>query len=97
VETYVTDDDERLAKDHFAAHYHPSTKTAALESQSPCYLVTDAGVRGLCSAGTTVGDVIVVLYGGTTPFILREESRVSATVLAQAETRVWQYVGGWLS
>jgi hypothetical protein len=39
-----------------------------------CLFKTAEALSGLCPAGTKIGDIIVVLFGGSVPYIIREKS-----------------------
>jgi len=93
VETYVTDDDQTLTRNHVGAHRDSAMSTASFECVSPCFLATGNGARGLCPAAARVGDVIVVLYGGTVPFVLRGERRGLMELDVKGEVCRWRYVG----
>lgn len=50
-----------------------------------CLFKTAEGLVGLCPAGTKIGDVIVVLFGGSVPYVVREKS--------DGDTIKYQFVG----
>jgi hypothetical protein len=61
--------------DHAYAHLEYSNKTGAIECHPNCYFSTTIeGIMGICPPMARPGDIIVVLYGGNVPFVLREES-----------------------
>jgi hypothetical protein len=61
--------------DHAYAHPEYSNETGAIECHPNCFFSTSIeGVMGLCPPMAKAGDVVVVLYGGNVPFILREKS-----------------------
>jgi hypothetical protein len=54
------------------------------------FCVTDRGYFGIVPKRTQVGDQIVVLFGGHTPFVLREREDMSDISL---EKQCWQLIG----
>jgi len=50
-----------------------------------CLFKTAEGFLGLCPAGTKIGDIIVVLFGGSVPYVVREKS--------DGDTSKYQFVG----
>lgn len=61
---------------HWVAHGHPHggrlIVPAALPCLDHCVLQMDDGSKGLCPASTKPGDIVVILYGGDVPYLLRE-------------------------
>lgn len=49
-----------------------------------CVFETESGDKGLCPAPARVGDVVVVLYGGAVPYLLRPEDE---------KLGLWMFVG----
>ena len=64
-------------KEQWARHYHThaefSRNTSAVECHSECFLETTDGIWGLCPYFARGGDLIVILYGGNVPYILRQK------------------------
>ena len=54
--------------------YHPGRYDTrfGLPCHDPCFFVTSDGLVGLCPSAARKGDLIVILYGGAVPFLLRE-------------------------
>lgn len=62
----------RLAEDHRHAHASYLKETGgAVECHTPCFFSTHSGGRGLCPSTACAGDIVVVLYGGDVPYLLR--------------------------
>lgn len=61
---------------HWAAHGHRHGDRlhipAALPCLDNCVFELDDGSKGLCPVGTKPGDIVVILYGGDVPYVLRE-------------------------
>ena len=59
---------------HWRVHYPdgPGNGTITLPCIGDCVFFTHNGTSGLCPAGTKVGDIIAVFYGGHVPHILWE-------------------------
>lgn len=53
--------------------------------------ISDEWRLGLCPAETEAGDVIVVLFGGKVPFILRPKQ--SAPLPGQTDGQEWEFIG----
>lgn len=72
VDTYVFSDDASRMMFHCDAHKEFSKKTNAVECNTSSFFTTKRGLVGLCPSAAKIGDVIVVLYGGSVPYVLRE-------------------------
>lgn len=70
-QSYMTADDPTLKRGHFSSHFDFSTRTGAVECHSNCFFNTPEGLIGLCPFSARPGDVLVVLYGGPVPYVLR--------------------------
>ena len=70
---------------HVRSHY--AVLQDAKEDFLPCHdrplFTTEAGQRGFCPPCARVGDVVVILYGGLVPYILR----------ARDDGETWTFVG----
>jgi hypothetical protein len=69
---YVFLDDTAKMRAHYAAHQDFSIKTNAVECNDSSFFSTRGGLVGLCPPSARVGDILVVLYGGPVPYVLRE-------------------------
>ncbi|MCJ1450242.1 hypothetical protein MMC28_000571 [Mycoblastus sanguinarius] len=72
--------------DHFLTHNEYSSKTGAIGCHESCFFRTPDGADGLCPPAAREKDIIVVLHGGSVPYILRpsrEEARSGDTSGAQ--------------
>jgi hypothetical protein len=57
--------------DHLYAHYNYSVRTNAFQCHHEAFFTTPEGVKGLCPAPAQIGDKIVVLSGGSVPYLIR--------------------------
>ncbi|KAH6612159.1 heterokaryon incompatibility protein-domain-containing protein [Boeremia exigua] len=57
---------------HWYAHYGETGLPESLPCANDCYFQATNGLAGLCPAGTMSGDVVVILYGGSVPYLLRD-------------------------
>jgi hypothetical protein len=80
----------RSAVDHIHAH---EDEEAVFPCLSPCFLTTEDGMIGLCPAGSRVGDLIVVLYGGSVPYILREVEAAPGSSGENSDQTLYHFVG----
>lgn len=63
---------ETAARDHVAAHRAGKSGDGTyLPCHGNCGLETANGAFGLCPSGAQVSDIVVVLYGGRVPYLLR--------------------------
>jgi hypothetical protein len=80
--------------DHARTHWRYVNEHQAFPCYSPCLFTTGDGpgsgdgMVGLCPHYAKPGDVIVVLYGGRVPYLLRERTGVS-----EGETNEWLFIG----
>jgi hypothetical protein len=88
--TYVMNDDKELMRGHSNAHYESTRRTASLECHSDCFMRTDKDGIGLCTSGTRPGDLVVVLYGGNVPYVLRERNQSGSE---GTDDKRWEFVG----
>jgi hypothetical protein len=72
MDSYVFLDDTAKMRAHYAAHWDFSIKTNAVECNDSCFFSTRGGLVGLSPTSARVGDILVVLYGGPVPYVLRE-------------------------
>jgi hypothetical protein len=70
--TYMTDDDPGLVREHISVHYDHARRTGAVKCHSDCFFSTQRGLVGLCPYSSKPGDTIVILYGGSVPYVLRK-------------------------
>ncbi|KAJ9658873.1 hypothetical protein H2198_003443 [Neophaeococcomyces mojaviensis] len=64
---------------HWYTHKRDDTcniTDTALPCHSKCMFDTVDGHIGLCPSGTRTGDLVVILYGGTVPFLLRQKEQI---------------------
>ena len=61
--------------DHLRTHYEYACETKAIECHSDCFFETVDEQVGLCVPYAREGDVVVVLFGGNVPFVLRQVER----------------------
>ena len=82
--------------DHFLAHARPSAErpdraelkdNPSVGCHDPCWFHTPDGIEGLCPPMAKVGDLIVVLYGGRVPYVLRPQDGKSD------ETAKYNFIG----
>jgi hypothetical protein len=57
--------------DHFQGHINYSSQTGAIECHHEAFFTTPNGKVGLCPESARIGDIIVVLDGGSVPYLLR--------------------------
>ncbi|KAM0811766.1 putative Heterokaryon incompatibility domain-containing protein [Seiridium cardinale] len=62
---------EDMFFDHKYCHEESSGATAGFKCHHSAFFHTSEGARGLCPPMANEGDVVVVLYGGSIPYILR--------------------------
>jgi hypothetical protein len=60
---------------HWAAHCTHGSFQSALPCMDDCVFCTDDDGEGFRPAGTKLGDIVAVLYGGPVPYLLRETSK----------------------
>jgi hypothetical protein len=65
--------------DHSSTHLEHSEHGVQFPCLDPCFLKADDGSTGFCPAGSQVGDLLVVLYGGSVPYVLRKSGMGSAS------------------
>jgi hypothetical protein len=68
---YMTSDGPTRKLFHFDAHLDYSKSAAAVECHSNCFFSTRDGLTGPCPFSAQLGDLVVVLYGGNVPYVLR--------------------------
>lgn len=90
---YMTNDNPQLISDHFAAHSDYSAKTGAVKCHTNCFFRTpEKGLMGLCPFSAQPGDLLVILHGGSVPYVLREQ--ISSTHSGgQHRSRKYEFVG----
>ena len=76
--------------DHGDAHADFAQATGGIQCHRPCFISTSEGDRGLCPPMAQRGDLVVILFGGRVPYILRESS-IDGTRAENSEPRK-QYV-----
>ena len=59
------------------------------------FFITNKGDFGLCPEGTQEGDIMVILYGGPVPYILREKPFPTHTTMKQRllEGKSYEFIG----
>jgi hypothetical protein len=68
----LTSDDATRKLFHFHAHLDYSKSTAAVKCHGDCLVSTREGLTGSCPFSVEPGDLLVILYGGKVPYVLRE-------------------------
>ncbi|KAE8452941.1 hypothetical protein EG329_012128 [Mollisiaceae sp. DMI_Dod_QoI] len=68
-----------LIRDHSYAHYEYASRTGAVECHPHCFFSMLNGMTGLCPSMAQEGDLIVVLYGGTVPYVVRSSDKIVST------------------
>ena len=68
---------------HFRWHGKRDVETESLPCIGKCMFQTGNGLNGLCPSGAAVNDVVVILYGGLVPYLLRPTK----------ECGIWLFVG----
>lgn len=67
-----------LIQDHLYTHYKYASETGgAVECHSYCFFSISDGMTGLCPSTAREGDLIVVLYGGAVPYLVRSSNKIS--------------------
>ncbi|KAL2060293.1 hypothetical protein VTL71DRAFT_9688 [Oculimacula yallundae] len=61
---------------HYYSHDEYAEATDAIQCRSDCFFKTPDGLIGLCPPFVKPGDLVVVLYGGRVPYIIRERKGV---------------------
>ena len=74
---YMNIDDPVLKRGHFNTHLKFSMKTNAVECHGNCFFNTVEGLEGLCPFSARPGDLIVILYGGPVPYVLRAQTNTT--------------------
>ena len=64
---------------HFHAHPEHALNTGSIECHDDCLFISVEGLFGLCPQTARPGDLIVVLYGGNVPYLLRERKESEDT------------------
>jgi hypothetical protein len=81
-------------RDHAYAHIDFLQQTSgAIECHHPCFVTTSEGDRGLCPPMAREGDVVVVLFGGRVPYILRESKLDESRQDAIGEAKHYEFIG----
>ena len=91
--SYMTNDNPQLISEHFAAHPDYSSNTGAVKCHTKCFLRTgEKGLMGLCPFSAQPGDLLVILHGGSVPYVLREQ-HFSTHSGGQHRSRRYTFVG----
>ncbi|KIX93326.1 uncharacterized protein Z520_10969 [Fonsecaea multimorphosa CBS 102226] len=91
-ETYTTNDSPDLWESHFAVHDEYAAETGAVGCHNHCLFRTqEKGLTGLCPAGARVGDLVVILYGGSVPYVVREQKHDTGTEGEETRERETRY------
>jgi hypothetical protein len=98
---YMNIDDPSLKRGHFNSHLKFSMETGAVECHGNCFFNTVEGLEGLCPIPAKPGDLIVILYGGPVPYVLRaqtsttdDEPELSSKYEFVGECYLQGYMGG---
>jgi len=68
-----------LIQDHLHAHNKYASETGgAVECHPHCFFSMPNGMTGLCPSMAQEGDLIVVLYGGTVPYVTRSSNKITS-------------------
>jgi hypothetical protein len=89
--SYVTDESPAAKKGHLYSHLEFSTRTHAVQCHSDCFFRTREGLAGLCPFSAQVGDVVVILYGGPVPYVVRPST--GAKGIVQEPSNKYEFVG----
>jgi hypothetical protein len=77
-------------RDHLRAHYDYAVATSAIECHSDYFFRLAEGLAGLCPPSAHKGDLVVVLYSGPVPYVLRE--REGSTNASNGTVR-YEFIG----
>jgi hypothetical protein len=92
--SYIGNDSPQLVSGHFSAHSHYSGKTGAIECHGNCFFRTqEKGLIGLCPFATKSSDLVVILYGGPVPYVLREQSDTNRVSGDQEPCGKYEFIG----
>jgi hypothetical protein len=91
-------DDHSNKSNEWGAHYRShwggnSRKPSWFPCFDNCMFTARDGGIGLCPSGTRVGDLIVVLFGGMVPYLLRPKVLIEETSLEITTPKEYHFVG----
>lgn len=77
---------------HRYSHLGYAEASGAIQCRSDCFFKTPDGLVGLCPPFVRSGDLVVVLYGGKVPYIIRPRRRAGA-VDEKDTSSIYEFVG----
>lgn len=88
-------DSMNLDDDSNERHHRPGLydTNLALPCHDPCFFISSDGLLGLCPSGARKDDLIVILYGGPVPYLLRELPRETADESMHHSSGCYEFVG----
>ena len=79
--------------DHANAHWDfLQQNRGAIQCHHACYITTSEGEKGLCPPMAKEGDLVVVLFGGRVPYVLRESKNQAAQDSSDAGVQ-YEFIG----